>query len=184
MPQSGIDWGAAGRQVFLGNYTDDVTWVGTAGQVALGLTGIDFVADLRDLSYDLKNWEWSWSHSGHTLLDGVGLVPLIGAVKNADEVAALVHAARGTGIVASNGTRITGLTRHGVNRAIGDAAERAGTRPQAILDALKNPKQIVEGVDSQGRPFQIFHGTDARVIVNPQTGQIVSTNPLSVSGAL
>ena len=93
-------------------------------------------------------------------------------------------AARSAGIVASNGTKITGLTRHGVNRAIGDGAERAGTRPQAILDALKNPKSIKEGVDSQGRPFQIFTGADARVVVNPQTGNIVSTNPLSGAGAL
>ena len=93
-------------------------------------------------------------------------------------------AARGPGIVASNGTRITGLTRHGVNRAIGDGAERAGTRPRAILEAFKDPKRTVEGVDSQGRPFQIFHGTNARVVVNPQTGQIVSTNPLSAAGAL
>lgn len=88
------------------------------------------------------------------------------------------------GIVASNGTRIIGFTRHGINRAIGDAAERAGTRPQAILDAVKNPtSEIVEGIDTQGRPFQIFRGANARVIVNPQTGQIVSTNLLSAAGA-
>jgi hypothetical protein len=42
----------------------------------------------------------------------------------------------------------------------------------------------VEGIDKQGRPFQIFFGTDARVIVNPQTAQIVSVNPLSAAGAL
>jgi RHS repeat-associated protein len=96
----------------------------------------------------------------------------------------LGSAARGAGIVASNGTKITGLTRHGVQRAIGDGAERAGTRPQAILDALKNPKKIVDGIDSQGRPFQIFTGADARVVVNPQTGKIVSINPLSGAGAL
>jgi hypothetical protein len=82
------------------------------------------------------------------------------------------------GIVAVNGTRITGFTRHGVNRAVGDAAQRAGTRSPAILDALKNPKKIEQGVDSQGRPFQVFHGTDARVVVNPRTGRIVSVNPL------
>lgn len=94
-------------------------------------------------------------------------------------------AAGSAGIVASNGTRITGFTAHGVHRAIGDAAKRAGTRPQAILDALKNPtREIVEGIDKLGRPFQIFRGADARVIVNPQTGQIVSTNPLSAAGAL
>ena len=88
-----------------------------------------------------------------------------------------------TEIVASNGTRIRGLTRHGINRAIGDAASRAGTKPQAILDALKNPKKITEGVDNLGRSFQVFYGNTARVVVNPQSGKIVSTNPLSAVGA-
>ena len=96
-----------------------------------------------------------------------------------------VSAVRGTAqIAASNSTQITGLTRHGINRAIGDGASRAGTRPQAILDALKSPRRIVEGIDSKGRPFQVFHGSDARVVINPQTGQIISTNPLSAGRAL
>jgi hypothetical protein len=93
-------------------------------------------------------------------------------------------AARGAGkIVASNGTEITGFTRHGINRAIGDGASRAGVKPEAVLDALKNPSKIVDGVDDLGRPFQVFHGADARVVVNPQTGNIVSMNPLSGAGA-
>jgi hypothetical protein len=29
----------------------------------------------------------------------------------------------------------------------------------------------------------VFHGANARVVVNPQTGQIVSMNPLSGAGA-
>jgi hypothetical protein len=66
---------------------------------------------------------------------------------------------------------------------IGDNAGRAGTRPQAILDALKNPKRIISGVDSLGRPYEVFIGEHARVVVNPQTGKIVSVNPLSGIGA-
>ena len=86
-------------------------------------------------------------------------------------------------IVAANGTKITGFTSHGIQRVVGDSAERAGVVPHALLDALKNPKRIVEGIDSQGRPFQVFHGADARVVVNPSTGKIVSVNPLSGAGA-
>jgi hypothetical protein len=88
------------------------------------------------------------------------------------------------GILASNGTRILGLTRHGVQRVIGDGAKRAGTRPEAILDALRNPRKIIDAVDLKGRPFQIFTGENARVVVNPETGMIISTNPLSAAGAL
>jgi RHS repeat-associated protein len=93
-----------------------------------------------------------------------------------------------SGIEAANGTVITGFTEHGVDRAIGDAAAgtpgaRAGTRPQAILDAIKNPTKVTSGVDSQGRPYQVFTGKDARVVVNPSSGRIVSVNPLSGAGA-
>jgi hypothetical protein len=86
-------------------------------------------------------------------------------------------------ILAKNGTKITGFTGHGIERVIGDAAKRAGVKPQALLDALHNPTAITSGVDQLGRPFQIFIGQDARVVVNPQTGQVVSVNPLSGAGA-
>lgn len=92
--------------------------------------------------------------------------------------------ARGaTKIVAKDGTEITGLTKHAVNRVIGDAGKRAGTKPEAILDAPKNPIKIKEGVDRLGRPYKVFQGANARVVVNPKTGKIVSTNPLSGAGA-
>ncbi|GEM_PF-3940526 len=87
------------------------------------------------------------------------------------------------GIVAKNGTRISGFTKHGVDRAIGDMAERAGTKPDAILDALKNPVRIQSGVNPKG-PFEVFTGQNARVIVNPASGKIISVNPLSAAGAV
>jgi RHS repeat-associated protein len=91
--------------------------------------------------------------------------------------------ARCVTILAKNGTKITGFTGHGVERAVGGAVGRAGVKPQAILDALENPVKITSGVDQLGRPFQIFVGQDARVVVNPQTGNVVSVNPLSGAGA-
>jgi len=117
----------------------------------------------------VKTWQGLWRAGG----------ALKAAIQNARQ--APVRGANG--IVAQNGTRVTGFTRHGINRAIGDGAKRAGTKPQAILDALENPQKIVSGVDKQGRPFQIFTGQNARVVVNPQTGNVVSVNPLSGAGA-
>jgi RHS repeat-associated protein len=80
----------SGKQVVMGNYTDDVTLLGTGGQIALGLTGVDIVGDVRDVVYDLTHWEWSWEHAGQFGLDAVGLIPLVGALKNIDEVGALI----------------------------------------------------------------------------------------------
>jgi hypothetical protein len=87
--------------------------------------------------------------------------------------------AKGGCIVAKDGTKITGLTRHGVNRVISDNAQRAATKPSAILEALKNSSKIVDGVDTRGRPFKVFTGQHARVVVNPDSGKIVSTNPVT-----
>lgn len=85
-------------------------------------------------------------------------------------------------IVAKDGTAIKGYTAHGVDRAIGDTRQRAGTKPDAILDTLKNPTSVREGVDSQGRKFKVYEGKDSRVVVNPDTGRIISTNPKSRNG--
>jgi hypothetical protein len=119
---------------------------------------------------------------------GKGLGALTAESTAAETVA--VRAARGgaevaeRGIVAANGTKITGFTGHAVDRAIGDGAKRAGVSPQAILDALKNPLKIGEvRIDNLGRQSQRFIGPNAEVVVNPQTGKIVSINPTSSSKA-
>ena len=86
---------ASGRQVLLGKYTSDVTLLGTAIQIGLGFTGIDILADIRDLSHDFGNWKWEWSHAGSTALDLIGVIPVIGALKNADEVGLLIRKGAG-----------------------------------------------------------------------------------------
>lgn len=76
--------------MLLGNYTDDVTLLGTGVQVGSGILGVDLPADIRDISADLKNWEWTWSHAGQTGLDIIGVFPLIGGLKYVDEGKALI----------------------------------------------------------------------------------------------
>ena len=87
--------------------------------------------------------------------------------------------AKSGAIVAADGTRIVGFTGHGINRVIGDGAKRAGVAPRALLDAVKHPVKVVEGTDRLGRPFKVYVGTRARVVVNPKSGRVVSANPLS-----
>ncbi len=87
--------------------------------------------------------------------------------------------AKGVQFVAKDGTKITGFTKHGVNRAIGDGGKRTGVKPGKILDALKNPQRIRESVSPDGQPARVFIGKGARVVVNPESGKIVSVNPLS-----
>ncbi|MBQ8764902.1 MAG: hypothetical protein IJZ12_03155 [Clostridia bacterium] len=70
------------RQIVLGNYTDDVNLVGTLGQVLLGLLGLDFPADVRDVTYDITNFEMSPKHiiqtyKSHTEPNRCGLYCII-----------------------------------------------------------------------------------------------------------
>ncbi|MCF7845102.1 MAG: hypothetical protein K9M03_04735, partial [Kiritimatiellales bacterium] len=74
------------KQVYLGNYTDEVTLLGTSGQITLGFLGADIPADIRDIIWDIQNWEWSWGHIGQTSLDGISFLPVIGALKYGDEI--------------------------------------------------------------------------------------------------
>jgi RHS repeat-associated protein len=160
------------------------------GNYRLNPDGTHGYADVLDGNYHAMSTDWNAQLAIGGMLKSLmgvvgGLIDAIvgGATKSTTQVVTTQVAKNATEIVAKDGTKITGLTKHGVNRAIGDGAERASTRPEAILDALKNPITIKEGVDKLGRPFKIFQGTNARVVVNPQTGKIVSTNPLSGAGA-
>lgn len=88
------------NQLLLGNYTEDVTLLGTAMQIGTGIVGVDLPADIRDLTHDVTHWEWTWGHAGQTALDAIGLVPGIGVVKNVDEAAeVLSHADEAVDVV-------------------------------------------------------------------------------------
>ena len=78
------------RQVILGNYSDKVTVSGTIGQIIIGIAGIDLPADIRDVTYDISNWQWTRAHGVQFTLDAVGIIPFVGAVKYTDEVKDLV----------------------------------------------------------------------------------------------
>ncbi|WP_199141767.1 hypothetical protein [Pedobacter sp. ASV12] len=59
-----------------------------------------------------------------------------------------------------------------------------GVKPSAILDALKKPLKTGSIVTDQlGRQSQRFIGQFGEVVVNPQTGKILSVNPTSSSKA-
>jgi hypothetical protein len=82
------------NQVVKGNYSpDDVTLLGTSIQVLAGVFGVDLVTDLRDLSADLINFQATGDHALQTGVDALGLIPVIGLGKYADEVKTLVKKA-------------------------------------------------------------------------------------------
>jgi hypothetical protein len=67
---------------------------------------------------------------------------------------------------------ITGFTKHGIDRAIGDNAQRAGVSPADILDAMNNPLKIRPMANGTTQ----YIGQNATVVVN-QSGGVVSVWP-------
>jgi RHS repeat-associated protein len=70
-------------QLLKGNYTDDVTAFGTVMQVLTGVVNFDLPGDIRDNVYNLTHW--SDVSTSQKIIDVVGLLPVIGALKYADE---------------------------------------------------------------------------------------------------
>lgn len=77
-------------QAVMGDYSqDDMDFWGLAARVLVGeIPYVGTAADVRDLVYDLTHN----AHIGIIALDAIALVPLIGILKNADELYALKYA--------------------------------------------------------------------------------------------
>lgn len=70
----------------------------------------------------------------------------------------------------ANGIEITGVSKHVVDRAVLRSFDTEST-----LDALQNPVQIGKiKIDNAGFPSQKFRGKSAEIVVNPETGNIIS----------
>ncbi|MCI5189801.1 MAG: hypothetical protein D3905_08375, partial [Candidatus Electrothrix sp. AS4_5] len=188
---------SSGKQVLYGNYTDDVNFVGTAGQIGLGASGFDLPADIRDISYDFSHWEWSWGHFGKTCLDIVSLAPVVGVFKYTDEVATVVKGAdkvkdakksnnfvdltdaRGRGHILG-GDATGGGHRYGTGQPgksefpstwsdekILHEISDVATDPNAAFTASRGGRTIVEGTRD---------GVDIKVVIeNPDRGERIVT---------
>ena len=78
------------NQVIYGNYTDDVTLLGTTTMIGLGLADYDLPMDIRDLYYDITHPEGTWECVGRGVIDTAALFPVVGMLKYTDEISTLV----------------------------------------------------------------------------------------------
>jgi hypothetical protein len=78
-------------------------------------------------------------------------------------------------VTTSVGGRLTGYTRHGLHQAI--SREGAGVSPRAILDAVRNPQQVIQRAGG----ITEYVGEVARVRLN-RVGQVVTVIATSRRG--
>ncbi len=136
------------NQILLGNYTEDVTLAGTAGQIGLGLLGLDLPADIRDLSYDLTRLKSTpWWQTG---LDALAFLPVAGGLKYADETADGIKAANRAAEAAegaADAAKTGGRTAESGEELI-RAARQAGLQAGQAVAALEDGSKTAEaGID-------------------------------------
>ena len=122
--------------MILGNYADDSNLLGTLGQIALGLLGLDLPADIRDIVYDITEFEMSPQHALQTLLDALALLPVVGGIKYIDEA----------------GDTLKATVKHG-DEAVKELKNNKKIKPMTAKEALEAARAL--GFEPTG---QFSHG--------------------------
>ena len=132
--------GDAGEQIILGNFSEKVTITGTIGEIIVGeLPVIGTIADIRDVTADFANWEWSWGHVGITTLDIIGMIPLVGALKYSDE---LCVAAKGMKLSDNAGDILSSALKHA------DDASGIASKSDELAEVVQ--KAVLKHADEVG----------------------------------
>ncbi len=76
--------GRSSKSLILGDWTDEKpTGLSIGAGIGLGVLGVDLPMDVRDLSHTLTHREWSYEWGETLAFNTIGLIPLIGGLKNA-----------------------------------------------------------------------------------------------------
>ena len=87
------------------------------------------------------------------------------------------------GLATSQGTKITGKSDHFTNRIIGSIDQRrSGVSVDDVIDALKNPVTVTSRTGENLTSVR-YVGKAATVTINPDTGNLIQTNPTHRRGA-
>ena len=102
--------------IVLGNFTDEVTLLGVAGQITLGILDLDLPCDIRDIIADVRNLakadDIKWDMIAMLALDLIGVIPVIGALKYSDEIGTLFKNADKVSVVARSTDGAGVLAKH------------------------------------------------------------------------
>jgi len=119
--------GRSSKSLILGDWTDEKpTGLSIGTGIGLGVLGVDLPMDIRDLSHTLTHREWSYKWGETLAFNTIGLVPLIGVLKNLKRLKYLDDA----GELAKR--------TDDAAEAVGDAGRRAGGADEAAPPVAPN----------------------------------------------
>ncbi len=126
----------SGEKIVLGDYSEeDVTILSFGGNIIASLANVDFLFDLRDLTYDVIHWGEGECFAVYLATDVIALLPVIGVVKYFDHFKTVADGVKSADLVDSVAD---------IGKGTANAAEVA----DAVKDAAKTGESIIETIDS------------------------------------
>lgn len=126
----------SGKKMALGDYTDDdITVLSFGGNIIASLANLDFLFDLRDLSYDITHWGEEEYFAVYLAADVVALLPVIGVLKYFKYTDKIADSSKATGDLAD------------VAHDIMKDAENAADVIDDVSDAAKHADTVTDIFD-------------------------------------
>lgn len=126
----------SGEKLFLGDYSEEnITVLTFGGNIIASLANIDFLFDLRDLTYDVIHWGEGEYFAVYLAADVIALLPVIGVVKYIDHFKTVANGVKSADLVDSVAD---------IGKGTANVAEVA----DAVKDVSKTGSSIIETVDS------------------------------------
>ena len=122
---------SAALQIFVGEWSGENSVAGAIGSVLFGLTGLDVYKDFLDLTYHIANFDpTDWHSYADIGMDVVGMLPVLGAIKN------VVKGASKTGDALKSGAKAV------------EALDEGTDATKAVAKAEGAAKQAEHGKDA------------------------------------
>lgn len=127
----------SGKKLALGDYSEeDVTILSFAGNIVASLAGVDFLFDLRDVSYDITHWGEEEYFAFYLAADVIALIPVIGVIKYMQHLD-----------TASDGAKAAADVIDSV-ADVSKASDNAADIVDTMVDAAKTADKVADAVDT------------------------------------
>lgn len=139
--QAASDTGAyivkSGKKLALGDYSEeDVTILSFGGNIVASLAGVDFLFDLRDVSYDITHWGEEEYFAFYLAADVIALLPVIGVVKYFQHLETVSDGVKAAADVADSVADV------------GKASDHAADIVDTMVDTAKTVDNVADAVDT------------------------------------
>lgn len=161
----------SGEKLILGDYSEEnVTVLTFSGNIIASLANVDFLFDLRDLTYDVIHWGENEYFAVYLATDVIALLPVLGVVKYFDHFKTVSDGVKSADLVDSVGD-------------IGKRSADVSAVSDAIKGTTKTGESIIETIESAKETARIGEAAKDVVTDISKTYRLVPTNNSQLLGS-